>query len=326
MNAIRTAAHGTMGLPRFEVQLAAPDITLWLGGNTGLRGFTTRSSGKPGPHVVITSLVHGNEIAGAIALDRLLASGFTPSHGRVTFGFANIAAFARFNPADPIASRYIDEDLNRVWDRDVLDGPRRSTELDRAREIRPMIETADVLFDLHSMLWPSDPLILCGATERGRALGRGIGMPDCVISDPGHSNGRRLIDYHRFADESGLPVSNLVEAGQHWLPETVDVMFASIAGLLRTLDMLGQGNRLLAAAPAPRHPVYAEVTSVVTAKTAGFTFMQPYRGGEIIRHRNTLLAIDGPTDIRTPYDNCLLVMPSLRPSRGHTAVRLARMG
>ena len=37
-----------------------------------------------------------------------------------------------------------------------------------------------------------------------------------------------------------------------------------------------------------------------------------------------LIALDGETEIRTPYDNCLLVMPSLRPSRGHTAVRLAR--
>jgi hypothetical protein len=34
--------------------------------------------------------------------------------------------------------------------------------------------------------------------------------------------------------------------------------------------------------------------------------------------------MDGDTEIRTPHDDCLLVMPSLRPSRGHTAVRLAR--
>ncbi|MCB8879674.1 succinylglutamate desuccinylase/aspartoacylase family protein [Acidisoma cellulosilytica] len=314
-----------MALPRFAVELTAPDIAPWLAGNTGLRGFTTRDSGKPGPHAVLVALVHGNEIAGAIALDTLLARGLTPSRGRLTFGFANIAAFARFDPTDPIASRYIDEDLNRVWDVDVLDGTRHSTELDRAREIRPMIETADVLFDLHSMLWPSDPLILCGATERGRALGQSIGVPDCVIADPGHSNGRRLIDYHRFADDGRSPVANLVEAGQHWLQDTAETMLAAVAGLLRSLDMASGADALLPMAPAPRRPLYAEVTSVVTARTAGFTFMQPYRGGQVIRHRNTLLAIDGPTDIRTPYDNCLLVMPSLRPSRGHTAVRLARM-
>lgn len=326
MTAVRTPTNGAMALPQFAVELAVPDLTPWLAGNTGVPGFTTRDSGRAGPHLLLVSLIHGNEIAGAIALERLLASGFMPSRGRVTFGFANLSAFARFDPEDPIASRYIDEDLNRVWDAELLDGPRHSTELDRARAMRPMVETADVLLDLHSMLWPSDPLILCGETARGRALGQAIGVPECVISDHGHNNGRRLIDYHRFADDTAAPVANLIEGGQHWLAETVATMLLSVAGLLRALAMAAPAEPLLPHPPAPRRPVFAEVTSVVTAKTAGFTFMQPYRGGEIIRHRNTLLAIDGPTDIRTPYDNCLLVMPSLRPSRGHTAVRLARMG
>jgi hypothetical protein len=81
------------------------------------------------------------------------------------------------------------------------------------------------------------------------------------------------------------------------------------------------------ALPAPRdvgRPRLAEVTVTVTATTAGFAFVQPWHGGTVVKRRNTLIALDGPIEIRTPYDNCLLVMPSLRPSRGHTAVRLAR--
>ena len=62
----------------------------------------------------------------------------------------------------------------------------------------------------------------------------------------------------------------------------------------------------------------------MTAATSSFAFVQPYRGGDVIPRRNTLIALDGETEIRTPHDDCLLVMPSLRPSRGHTAVRLAR--
>jgi hypothetical protein len=69
---------------------------------------------------------------------------------------------------------------------------------------------------------------------------------------------------------------------------------------------------------------FAEVTMAVTAATSAFAFVQPYRGGDIIARRNTLIALDGETEIRTPYDDCLLIMPSLRPGRGHTAVRLAR--
>ncbi len=62
----------------------------------------------------------------------------------------------------------------------------------------------------------------------------------------------------------------------------------------------------------------------VTANSGVFTFARPFRGGDVVRHRNTLIATDAGIEIRTPHDDCLLVMPSLRPSRGHTAVRLAR--
>jgi hypothetical protein len=77
-----------------------------------------------------------------------------------------------------------------------------------------------------------------------------------------------------------------------------------------------------AAAGGPQR--FAVVTDAVTAISRQFAFTQPYHGGEIVARRNTLIAMDGPTEIRTPYDDCLLVMPSLRPHRGHTAVRLAR--
>jgi predicted deacylase len=309
-------------LPAFEVQLAAPDIGRWLAGNTGVSGFTTRGSGVAGPHVALLALSHGNEIAGAIALDQLLRSGLVPGRGKLTFGFVNLAAFERFDPRQPTASRFVDEDLNRLWDPGVLDGARRSTELDRAREIRPLIETIDVLLDLHSMLWPSDPLILCGTSERGKRLALGTGVPGLVVADHGHASGRRLIDYPRFADAGYECAASLVEAGQHWQSRTVDTMLASIAGLLRHV---GVGAACAALPPSvSEQQRFAEVTTAVTAATSNFAFVQTYRGGDVIARRNTLIALDGETEIRTPYDNCLLIMPSLRPSRGHTAVRLAR--
>jgi predicted deacylase len=307
-------------LPQFEVRLAAPDIGAWLAGNTGIRGFTTRASRRPGPHVAILGLTHGNEIGGAIVLDQLLRDDVTPARGRLTFGFVDLAAFERFDPRQPTLSRFVDEDINRVWDEGVLDGPRRSVELDRAREIRPIIDTVDVLLDLHSMLWPSDPLILCGTAAKGRTLARGIGTPALVVADNGHASGKRIIDYTRFASADTGCVANLVEAGQHWQPETVATMQASVAGLLHH-TVVADVEPPTCSAPQR----FAEVTAVVTAANNGFAFVQPWRGGDVVPRRNTLLALDGTTEIRTPYDDCLLVMPSLRPSRGHTAVRLARL-
>jgi hypothetical protein len=303
-------------LPHFAVEVLAPDISPWLAGNTGIPGFTTLESGRPGPHVAVTALMHGNELAGAIVLDRLLRQGVSPAQGRLTVGFANLDAFSRFDPVQPTASRFVDEDLNRLWDPTILDGPRRSSELNRARAMRPLIDQVDLLLDIHSMLWPSDPLILSGPTAKGRALGQSIGTPGMVITDHGHISGPRLIDYERFTGPDAA-AAVLVEAGQHWETETVLCASATLDGLL---DCTG-----IRPGAAIRSPVrVAEVTVAVTAATSAFAFVRQYRGGQIIPERNTLIALDGTAEIRTPHDNCMLVMPSLRPSRGHTAVRLAR--
>jgi predicted deacylase len=183
-----------------------------------------------------------------------------------------------------------------------------------------VIETADVVLDLHSMLWPSEPLILSGCTARGRALAGALGTPGLVVADRGHLSGPRLIDYHRFADPEGTATALLVEAGQHWAAGTVETAAASVAALLGHLGMAALPRR--GPAGVARH---AEVTDVITAATSGFAFVRAFRGGEIVPRRNTVIALDGETEIRTPYDDCLLVMPSLKPGRGHTAVRLARL-
>ena len=322
------AAPPFPAVPHFPVELAAPDIRAWLGGNTGVPGFTTIDSGQPGPHVAVVSLLHGNEIAGAIVLDRLLQDGVRPARGRLTLGFANIAAFARFDPAQPTASRFLDEDMNRVWDAAVLDGPRSNSELDSARALRPLIDTVDVLLDLHSMLWPSDPLLLCGPSPQGRALATALGVPGLVVADRGHATGPRLIDYPRFTAAGGSSAACLAEAGQHWQHDTVQVTQDCVQALLRHT---GQSDTTASdtaasdtAAPHPPAPRCAEVTMAVTAATSSFKFLHPYRGGDVIPHRGTLIALDGATEIRTPHDGCLLIMPSLRASRGHTAVRMAR--
>ena len=305
-------------LPRFPVNLAAPDLRAWRMGNTGIPGVHSFASDIAGPHLLVTALVHGNEIAGAILLDRLLRAAPAPRRGRITLALANLEAFARFSPEDPTASRFIDEDLNRVWEEHMLDGSGRSAELRRARELRPVVDQADVLLDLHSMLWPSDPLILTGRSAQAAALGVVIGIPATVVADDGHAGGRRLIEYHPFAAPAPGRGALLVEAGQHWEAATV----ATMDGCFRQLA--GRLGILVPVTPLPPGRL-AHVTRTVTAQTDNFTFLRGYRGGEVIVERNTLIALDGEIEIRTPHDDCLLVMPSPRTLRGHTAVRLARL-
>jgi predicted deacylase len=309
----------------FHVGLDPPPLASVSGSNTGIAGVWSLAAPQPGPHTCLVSLIHGNEYAGAIALSGLLALGGLPTRGRLSLVFANLEAFARFDRRAPTASRYVEEDLNRVWCRAVLDGARDSAELRRARALRPLFDTVDVLVDLHSMLWDGDPLILCGATEKARRLALAIGSPPLVVGDHGHVGGRRLIDYRPFADPGSPRAAVLVEAGQHWQPGTVAAIGATIAGVLRHTGQIGEPAAAALAPPAALPaPVFAQVTMTVTAESSEFRFVRAFRGGEVVPERNTLIALDGDAEIRTPHDDCILVMPSLRTSRGHTAVRLAR--
>jgi succinylglutamate desuccinylase len=308
-------------LPPLEVRLPVPDIAPWRVGNTGLEGVWTLHGPEAGPHLMLAGLVHGNEISGGLLLARWLREGIRPRRGRLTFCFANLAAFDRFDPADPTASRFVDEDLNRVWAKELLAGPRRSVELDRARALLPVLRDVDVLLDLHSMLWPSDPLFIAGPGAAARELGRALATPSVTVCDEGHAAGLRLIDHPQF--QAGA-TALLVEAGPHWQPETLAQMEVTAAALLRHLGMAEEGAKL-APPPAPLPPGrIARVTRTVTAQSAEFAFLRSFRGGEVIARRNTLIALDGEAEIRTPHDGCLLVMPSPRAMRGHTAVRLAR--
>jgi predicted deacylase len=305
------------GLPYFPVRLPMPDLRPWRAGNR-LPGVWSIPGPAPGPHVALACLVHGNEIAGALLLARWLREGLRPLRGTLTFIFANLAAFDRFDPADPTLSRFVDEDLNRVWDERVLHSSRRSEELSRARALRPLLEEVDVLLDLHSMLWPSDPLIIAGSAPQARALGTRLGTPALVVADQGHGTGRRMIDCAAFTAPGSRRTALLVEGGPHWEPATLETLEACATALLRE-------HGLLPPAPAPQPAGrLAEVTRTVVAGTHGFAFVEDFRGGTVIPRRNTLLALDGEQEIRTPHDDCLLVMPSPRTLRGHTAVRLAR--
>jgi predicted deacylase len=304
------------------IEIEAPDITRYRAGNTGIDYVWSFESGKPGPHVVVTALIHGNEICGAIALDHFLRAELRPIIGKLTFAFANIRAYRSFNHIDPSAARYLDEDMNRVWDKAVLDGPRTSSELQRARALLPFIETADFLLDIHSMTLASMPLILTGMAQKHWAFARRVGFPLLLVRDSGHAAGPRLRDYVRFADPASAPIALLVECGHHWARETAEVAIETSWRFLAATGVLApeEAKRRLGTNVPAQQTVL--VTHRIAADSDDFRFAEAYRGLDVIPRAGTIIARDGTRVIRTPYDDCVLIMPTTRFARGQTAVRL----
>jgi hypothetical protein len=307
------------------VELTPPDIGPYRNGNVGIDHVHRFASSEPGPHVLLTAIVHGNELCGAIALDWLMRSGMRPRRGTLTLAFCNVEAYARFDPAAPSRSRFVDEDFNRVWGVDVLEGSRDTSETRRARALRPVVDAADYLLDIHSMQHATDPLMLCGPLDKGRAWARRVGYPEMIVSDAGHAAGKRMRDYGAFGDPASPRNALLVECGQHWERASAEVARETMLRVLRDLGTLDPADVAPHLPAAPRPPArLIEITEVVTVATPDFAFTRDYRGMEIIARRGTILGHDGDRQIVTPHDSCVLIMPSKRLQTGQTAVRLGR--
>jgi Succinylglutamate desuccinylase / Aspartoacylase family len=312
--------------PSFE--LPVPDLSAWRAGNCDVPGVWRFDSGAMGRQVLVTALIHGNELCGAWALLAALQAGLRPRRGTLTLAFCNLAAFDRFDPCQPDDSRSVDEDLNRVWgDMPWRHASQLSLERQRALQLLPLVEAADWLLDLHSMHAPGPALVLTGTAARHAELARHLLTPELLVADAGHAAGRRLRDHGRFGqDTDDGSRALLIECGFHGELAARDV----------AIDMLGRflmASACVDAADVPDHwlktpPARQRLLHVTDAVTVAAgpapSFAQAWATGQCIDAAGTLLGLNGGRPFHTPYANCTLVMPSLRHAKpGSTLVRLA---
>jgi predicted deacylase len=312
-------------------ELPVPDLAPWLGGNTGVPGVWRFESGQPGRAVLITALIHGNELCGAWALRAALEAGLQPRRGSLTLAFCNLAAFDRFDAAKPDDSRCVDEDLNRVWGNMPWRADASlSRERQRALQLLPFVEASDWLLDLHSMHAPGPPLVLTGMQPRHAELARQLATPELLVADAGHTAGLRLRDHGRFGqpqDDDSRAL--LIECGGHGELSSRDVAidmlgrFLVASGCVDAADVPAGWQR-----PSPAAQRLLHVTHAVTVLPGDPPrFHRAFKTGQCLPDEGTLLGWNGGQMFSTPYDDCTLVMPTLLHAKvGTTLVRLAREG
>jgi succinylglutamate desuccinylase len=283
-------------------------------------GIVSLTSPKPGPHLGITALVHGNEICGLMALAKLLAERPNLKRGRLSLILANPDALCGAINANPPGERALAEDFNRLWDPQTLDGPRTSRELTRARALRPFIQSLDHLLDLHSMSRPAEPMILAGRRTKNLILAQGLGLPYPIILDDGHISGRRLRDFGAFDDDNLPNTACLIECGGHIEARSIETAVQTCRRYLGYFDLLDSADDACGQMSGP----IISITDVITPTTPDFHFTRDFGGLEIIDQAGTVFAQDQTQIFTTPYENCALVMPVKRIAMGQTAVRLGR--
>ena len=285
------------------------DLSAYRPGNTGIDYVHRFESGKPGPHVLVNALTHGNEICGMVAATHLLDTGVRPKIGTLTVSFANMEAYNAFDIDNPYENRQLVHNLNRIWSPEWLDGSEQSPELD----------AADYVLDIHSTRAPVQPFWVYPEMDRNTALAAAVGAPAVQLVMPaGRFPGTGVLNYGRHGD----PASNsggalVVECGQH---------FAQSAALLATdvtlrfLAHLGLIDAPANSAPAaPAQPF--RLLEVHMVKSEDFTFTRPLLGFEVF-NKGELIAINAGEEIRSPCDNCTIFMPTRMPIVGREAVYL----
>ena len=301
------------------------DLSAYRRGNTGVEYVHRFASGRPGPHVLVNALTHGNEFCGMVAATHLLDAGVRPLRGTLTVSFANVEAYESFDPARPFESRQLVHNLNRIWSPAWLDGPEDSPELRRARALRPVMAAADHILDLHSTSQPVQPFWVYPQRARNAQAACTIGRPAVHLVMPaGLGSGVPLIQHgaHGLADgapgEAGVAV--VAECGQHFLRATSEL------ALEVTLDFLAHFG-LIEREPPPgaRGAVQTrvELLRTVVVRTPEFRFTRPVLGFETFAE-GELIATDGDEEIRSPCADCTILMPTREPIPGREGVYLAR--
>ena len=311
----------TQTLPTFApdtapLEVLPRDLSAYRQGNTGIDYVHRFASSKPGPHVLVNALTHGNEICGMVAATHLLDSGVRPKIGTLTVSFANVEAYEAFDIDRPYENRQLVHNLNRIWSPELLDGTGDSPELRRARELRPVLDAADYVLDIHSTRAPVQPFWVYPEFERNAGLAQAVGGPAVHLVMPvGAAPGTGVTAYGRHGEPGIDGGAVVVECGQHFAQSAADL---ATDVSLRFLAHLGLVD------PVPRVPVAARrfrLLEVHMVTSDDFAFVRPVLGFETF-DQGELIAVQAGREIRSPCDGCTIFMPTRAPVIGREGVYL----
>lgn len=213
-----------------------------------------KDDGRPGPLVLITAGLHGNEPAGVRALRGLLHRlEDVPTGGRIVGLAGNLAALRE-------GVRHQGLDLNRLWTEGnvrALGDRAPEDDLPDEAELRALFSAVEaertaahshardvVLIDLHSTSADGGAFSVVPDSLPSRRLGRAIGLP-AVLGLEERIEGPLMTWLVAQGDTAVV-----VEGGQHAAGSTQDVLLMSLIVALDHLGVLPEGHASLASARA----------------------------------------------------------------------------
>ena len=274
-------------------------------------------TGRPGPTLLVTGGIHGNEPAGVRAAERVVAAlrEHEPElRGRFIALRGNLQALVE-------RRRFVSRDLNRGWSRaaiarmQALGADDRSPEDDNQLELLRCFEEVDrtasgpILFvDLHTSSADGPPFLCLADTIDNRRIGLATGVP--IILGIEETIAGASLEW--FADRGIAGFA--VEGGRHDSDEAVDNHEAVLWILLARLGMVPAGFVDLAPYRARLRESVGEAPTIVEiierhaiGPEDGFRMAPGFVNFARVA-KGQLLAIDHSGEIRAQQD-CHVMLP-----------------
>ncbi|HEY6895324.1 MAG TPA: succinylglutamate desuccinylase/aspartoacylase family protein [Rhodanobacteraceae bacterium] len=272
-------------------------------------GVVRITTDVPGPRVVMFSGVHGDEISGIHAVEKLFFDFFTGARtlrtGTRTLARANAEAIAA-------ERRYLKHNLNRMYKDDY--GPeidRNAYEYRRAQELKSILRQCDYFLDLHSAPIAQEPFLI--AEQHAIDFFAELGLPYIITGWNKFSGGTTGGDGENYANAHGAKAATL-ESGSHFEKRSNDVAYRTVVTMLSLLGMID------AVADAKREEAeIIDMYAVVTKEADDFRYVGDVRNFQRLA-RNEAFAYQGGKPITVAEDSILLIPMKPEETRVHEEV------
>ncbi|MEZ4911133.1 MAG: succinylglutamate desuccinylase/aspartoacylase family protein [Saprospiraceae bacterium] len=204
---------------------------------------------EPGPLLIITAGMHGNEHAGVAALELLfkmlevepITNPNFVYKGEIIGILGNKLAYER-------KVRYIQQDINRLWTSDTISHIKNTDNLTLEEfEIKRILQVIDneidavnpnkiYLLDLHTTSSVGGIFCITTHNEESIHIGHDIHAP-VVLNLLGDIGGTTLHFFHDFYQN--IPITSIAfEGGQHENPESVNRCIAAVINIMRSIGTI----------------------------------------------------------------------------------------
>lgn len=240
----------------------------------------------PGPTSIILAGVHGDELCGPLAFEKILPN-LTIERGQVFFGYGNPQAIEK-------NVRQLETNLNRMFksDEDLNEQDKNSYEYKRAQFLKIYLDQSSALLDIHASSDPkSPPFIICEANgeETARCLPVNLVVSGFDKIEPGGT------DY--YMNKNGN-IGVCIECGYRGDPTTSQTAETAIINFLISRGHITGSIETHKQSPIKIFNLYFSQTNHFRL-AKDFADFTKIKSGEII-------GLDGNKEIRAPKDCAIL--------------------